>query len=100
MVGIAVAALLAAVVDRLRRRTGWRRSLLRGGAVALVGLPGAWLAASNPAGTVLLLVFLVCALPSAVRTWFRSRSWRQAGSELAAWILAALPAAVFVRPWF
>ena len=96
------AALVGSLLYRRARRVAWWHAALNGIAVALVGLIAAWTVDSGNALIVLLIPvavpLIVFGVPGALIRGWRSHSAREGAVVLGAWALAALPAALVVRP--
>lgn len=91
-----VCAVLGAALYRSVRRVSWWRLVLNGLAAALVGLVAGW-TIDNGNGLLALAVPLACVGgPASLIALWRTRATRPAGTALAAWLLASLPAALAV----
>jgi DNA uptake protein ComE-like DNA-binding protein len=96
---IFLAGLMGAALYRGVRKVGIVRLVVNGLAAAFLGLLVGWLIEGDGFHT-LLAVLVVFGLPGALLQLGRHRSWRGALGVLCAWTMAAVPAAVLVRPWF
>lgn len=94
-----LAGLMGAALYRGIRKLGTARSVVNGLAAAFLGLMVGWLIEGDGLHT-LLAVVIVFGLPAALWHLARHHSWGGALRVLGAWMAAAVPAAVFVRPWF
>jgi hypothetical protein len=95
---IILAGLMGAALYRGVRKVGIVRLVVNGLAAAFLGLMVGWLIEGDGFHT-LLAVVIVFGLPSALWQLARRHSWGGALRVLGAWMAAAVPAAVFVRPW-
>jgi hypothetical protein len=95
LIGVAV---VAAFLYRTVRRVRWWRLALNGIAAALAGLVVGWTIDNGSGAMALLAPIVVFGLPATLWRAVRTRSGREAATVLAAWTLAALPAALAVRP--
>ena len=95
LLGVAV---VAAFFYRAVRRARWWRVALNGAAAALVGLVAGWSIDNGSGAFALAAPIVVFGLPAALWRAARTRSAAEAATVLGAWALAALPAALAVRP--
>ena len=93
-----VCALAAGVCYRGVRRVAWWRLLVNGLGAALVGLIAGWTIDSGNGLLALAVPLAIFGLPAALIALWRRRSLRAAAAVVIAWALAALPAALAVRP--
>lgn len=96
---IFLAGLMGAALYRGVRKLGIARLVVNGLAAAFLGLMVGWLMEGDGFHT-LLAVVIVFGLPAALWQLARRHSWGGALQVLGAWMAAAVPAAVVVRPWF
>ncbi len=91
-------ALVAAFLYRAVRRVRWWRFVLNGVAAALAGLLAGWTIDSGSGAMALIAPIAIFGLPATLWRALRTRSAREGAIVFAAWALAALPAALAVRP--
>ena len=94
----AICALAAAALYRAARRRSWWRLLLNGLGAALVGLITGWTLDTGSGLLALAVPIALFGVPGAMLTLWRSRSPREAGMVMGAWVLASVAAALAVRP--
>jgi hypothetical protein len=96
---ILLAGIMGAAAYRSARKLPIVRLMINGLAAAFLGLIVGWLVKGDGLYTI-LVVLLVFGAPAALWQLAHHRSWRRAVTVLLAWSVAAVPAAIFVRPWF
>jgi hypothetical protein len=96
----AICAIAAAALYRVARRVSWWRLLLNGLAAALVGLITGWTLDTGNGLLALVVPVALFGVPGAMVALWRSRSPRDAGMVVGAWVLASVAAALAVRPLF
>jgi ABC-type thiamin/hydroxymethylpyrimidine transport system permease subunit len=94
----AICALAAAALYRAVRHRSWWRLLLNGLGAALVGLITGWTLDTDNGLLALAVPIALFGVPGAMLTLWRSRSLREAGMVMGAWVLASVAAALAVRP--
>jgi len=95
---IALAALLGAVLFRAIRLASRARAGAAALAATIIALGFGW-PIGGSAWTALAAVTALLALPAAIWTAWRRRDLRSTGAVFAAWVAAALPAALLAWPW-
>jgi len=94
-----IAGILSAALYHAARRVAWWRAGTNGLVCALVGLAAGW--SIDPGHGLLAVVVPAVLLGVPAATWkLARRNPADAARVLAAWTLAAIPAAVAIRPWF
>lgn len=108
LVLLAAAATGTLLYRRLQPEVRWWRAIICGFGAAFLGLSITWLAGMmnrgglsvGPEGMLALIFPLgLFGLPAAIIRLFQRKGLCGAGAALAAWLLAALPAAILVHPW-
>ncbi len=91
-------AIVAGFLYRAVRRVRWWRLALNATAAALAGLLAGWTIDNGSGAMAWLAPIVIFGVPGALWRALRTRSGREAAKVLAAWALAALPAALAIRP--
>jgi hypothetical protein len=100
LVAIGITALLGGMFYRVTREIAWWRAGLAGLGAAIVALPVGWIIDPGSAWLAVAAPVVIFGLPGAAWRAWRARSAATAPRILAAWIAAALPSFVALRPWF
>lgn len=84
--------------SRSSRRSGWLRTAINGLGAAVIGLLFGWLPVAGLASLATVGIFF--GVPAGLWCLWKTHRFGAALLVLAAWVAAAVPAAVLVTPWF